>query len=44
MSGWWQKPDIKAAELHFDSKVVMATMGAMFVWMVAIVICQTIAN
>lgn len=38
------KPDIKAAELHFESKVIIATMGVMFVWMVAIVICQAIAK
>lgn len=38
------KPDIKQAELRFDDKVIWATMGVMFLWMLSIVISQAVAT
>jgi hypothetical protein len=39
-----ERPDIKEGELRFNTKVLMATMGVMFLWMLAIVISQAVAT
>jgi 1,4-dihydroxy-2-naphthoate octaprenyltransferase len=37
------KPDVKQAELKFNDKAIMAAMGVMFLWMLALVISQAVA-
>ena len=39
-----ERPDIKGGELRFNSKVLWATMVAMFAWMLILLICQVVAN
>jgi 1,4-dihydroxy-2-naphthoate octaprenyltransferase len=38
------KPDVKQAELQFSNKAIMAAMGVMFLWMLALVISQAVAK
>jgi len=38
------KPDVKQAELKFNNKAIMAAMGVMFLWMLALVISQAVAK
>lgn len=38
------KPDVKQAELRFNNKAIMAAMGVMFLWMLALTISQAVAK